>query len=78
MRAPYATLFEGYEDHWLLAPYLEGDEPDWTAIYGDARLVSLSAGEKVLVDVAYWFATRIHNLDKATRVRVATAFLDLP
>lgn len=78
MRAPWSTLFEGYEDHWLLAQYLDGDEPDWSAIYGDGRLVSLSTGEKVLLDVAFLFSNRLLSLDKATRVRIATALLDLP
>lgn len=79
MREPFRILFAGYEEHWLLGPYLAGDEPDWDGIFADDRLLSLSSGEKVLLDVACSFAGgAFHVLDRAHRVRIAQALLDLP
>jgi hypothetical protein len=78
VREPWATLFEGYEDHWLLGPYLDGHEPDWEGIMGDPRLPSLSAGEKILLDVSCSFTGMFQVLDKNHRTRIAVALLDLP
>jgi len=78
MREPWRTLFEGYDDHWLLAAYLQGDEPEWGAMLADPKIDSLSTGEKILLDVACSFRTTFHRLDRAHRVRIAQALLDLP
>lgn len=73
MREPYRTLFAGYEDHWLLGQYLWGDEPDWPGLLRDERTTGLSQGEKVLLDIACWFAGPWHILDDDHRRRVALA-----
>jgi hypothetical protein len=82
VREPYATLFEGYEDHWLLAPYLWGDEPDWEGLHAEDRLDALSDGEKILLGIAGAFAgdrtarfADLAGLDEAHRYRVAMALL---
>jgi hypothetical protein len=75
MREPYRTLFAGYEEHWLFKHYLLGDEPDWGGLLADERLPGLSGGEKVLLDMACWFAGPRHHLDNAHRLRIAQAML---
>ena len=75
MKEPYRTLFEGYEDHWLLGPYLDGDEPDWDGLLTDEHIPALSGGEKVLLDIACWFAGPWYQLDTDHRRRVAVAAL---
>lgn len=75
MREPYRTLFDGYEDHWLLGPYLCGDEPDWEGLASEERIEALSSGERVLLDVACSFAGQFNYLDANHRVRIAQAFL---
>lgn len=77
MREPYRTLFEGYDDHWFFGQYLDGDEPDWTGLTADERIVALSSGEKVLLDVACSFAGPWRHLDEAHRTRIAVALLGL-
>lgn len=73
MREPYRTFFEGYEDHWLLGRYLTGDEPDWRALADEDRLVSLSTGEKVLLDFAAAYANVLIYLDEDHLYRVGQA-----
>lgn len=83
MREPYRTLFDGYDDHWLLGHYLSGDEPDWDGLLAEPRLECLSTGECVLLAVAGAFAGDrqcrltevIHNLDESNRLRVAQALM---
>lgn len=82
MREPYRTLFEGYENHWLLAHYLTGDEPDWAGLAAEEKLDALSTGEKVLLGIAGGFAgddtcafSKLGLLDTAHRIRVAQAIL---
>lgn len=83
MREPYRTLFDGYENHWLLAPYLTGDEPDWEGLVAEERLECLSSGEMVLIaaagafagDRTCSFAEVIHTLDRAHLIRIAQALL---
>lgn len=82
MREPYRTLFEGYEDHWLLGQYLWGDEPDWEGLANEERLPCLSTGEAVLLGIAGGFAgdttmpfARLADLDASHRLRVAQALL---
>ena len=82
MREPYRTLFEGYEDHWLLGPYLLGDEPDWEGIGADDRIPLLSSGEAILLRIAGAFTGdrsagfwELAGLDDAHRHRVALALL---
>lgn len=75
MREPYATLFEDFGDHWLMGPYLQGDEPDWDGLLHDERLPGLSGGEKVLLDIAAWFAGPWYQLDASYKRRVAIAAL---
>lgn len=75
MREPYRTLFLGYENHWLLAPYLadDYDEPDWLGLANEERLDALSSGEKVLLDfAAAWRNCQVH-LDEASCYRVGLA-----
>lgn len=64
MRQPYATLFAGFEDHWLLGPYLQNDVPDWDGIKADPRLDGLSSGEIVLL----WIGLAIYNGDRTARI----------
>lgn len=83
MNEPYRTLFDGYEDHWLLSHYLTGDEPDWDGLLAEPRIECLSSGECVLIAVAGAFAGDrncrlsevIHGLDGSHRTRVAQALL---
>lgn len=82
MREPYRTLFDGYEDHPILGPYLWGDEPDWEGMADEERLEALSSGEKVLIGVAGAFAgdrtARVADLaalDADHLLRVAQALL---
>jgi hypothetical protein len=82
VREPYRTLFAGYDDHWLLAPYLRGDEPDWAGLNAEPRLECLSGGELVLIGVAGAFAgdreariAELAMLDDEHRRRVAQAIL---
>lgn len=82
MREPYRTLFRGYENHWVLATYLTGDEPDWEGLAADDRLEALSTGEKILLGIAGGFAgdrtarfADLAGLDSSHRVRVAQAIL---
>jgi len=68
-------MFFGYEEHWLLGQYLQGDEPDWGGLAFEENIDALSGGEKVLLD----FAGAFHNvfdvayLDDAHRDRVLLA-----
>lgn len=81
MRQPYATLFAGYENHWLLGPYLQGEVPDWDGIRTDDQRDSLSSGEVTLlwVGLAIWNGDRtariadLADLDRKTRLRVLAA-----
>lgn len=75
MREPYRTMFDGFQSHWLLGPYLadELEEPDWRGIADDDRLDALSTGEKVLLDFAAAFANVRLYLDDALQFRVALA-----
>jgi hypothetical protein len=75
MREPYRTLFEGFETHWFLGPYVgaDRDEPDWRGIADDPRLESLSTGEKVLLDFAAAYANISTYLDDALQYRVTLA-----
>lgn len=81
MIEPYATLFAGYENHWLFGPYLTSDdpdwngEPDWNGLLTDEKRHGLSTGEKVLLDIACWFAGPWYQLDAAHKRRVAVAAL---
>lgn len=77
MREPYRTLFEGYSDHWLLAPYLWGDEPDWDGLAGEERLEALSTGEKAFLYIAAAFrpGSYFDALDSAHRLAIAQALL---
>lgn len=75
MREPYRTLLAGYEDHWLLAPYLTADEPDWQAIADDPRIECLSSGEMAILNLAAWFVRNHLALDEPHRVRAAQALL---
>lgn len=49
MREPWETLLGQYHDHWLLARYLDGDQPDVHAIQADDRWYCLSSGEQAMV-----------------------------
>jgi hypothetical protein len=75
MREPYRTLFEGFETHWFLGPYVDEarDEPDWRGIADDPRLDGLSTGEKVLLDFAAAYANVRVYLDDALQYRVGLA-----
>lgn len=73
MREPWRTLLEGYEDHWMIGPYLQGDEPDWYGLAGDDRLEALSTGEKVLIDFAAALKNVRLHLDAAHQIRVMCA-----
>lgn len=64
MREPYETLLGQYRDHWLLARFLDGYEPDWTRLAGEERLTDLSRGELLMVHVAW----AIYNGDPTARV----------
>ena len=64
MREPYETLLGQYRDHWLLARYLEGYEPNWSGLAGEDRLTDLSRGELLMVHVAWAF----YNGDPTARV----------
>jgi hypothetical protein len=76
MQEPYATLFEGYEDHWFIGRYIAGDdEPDWYGLLHDERLGALSTGERILLDMAAWFAGPRYRLDQAHLHRLAVAML---
>lgn len=82
MREPYRTLFEGYENHWLLSHYLTGDEPDWEGLVLEDRVDALSTGEKILLGIAGGFAgdrtarfSDLAGLDDAHRRQVALALL---
>lgn len=81
MRQPYATLFAGYEGHWVLGRYLRGDAPDFDAIMADADVDALSSGEVTLlwIGLAIWNGDRtariadLGKLDHKTRLRVLAA-----
>lgn len=81
LREPYATLFEGMENHWLLGQYLWQADPDWQAMLADERLESLSSGERVIVKVAWAIyagdrsatVADLGILDARTRLRVLRA-----
>lgn len=78
MREPYRTLFEGYEDHWLLGNYLYGDEPDWDGLVANERLECLSTGEKAFLYIACAFrpGQYFDQLDSTHRLRIAQALLN--
>ena len=71
MIEPYRTMFEGFGDHWLLAPYLTGDEPDWGGLAAEDRLEALSNGEKVLLDFAAAYRNVTLYLDRDLQWRVS-------
>lgn len=81
MKQPYATLFVGFEDHWLLGPYLAGDAPDWDEIMSLDKLDCLSSGEITLlwIGLAMWNGDRtarvadLVKLDRNTRLRALSA-----
>lgn len=73
MREPYGIMFAGYENHWLLAPYLAGDEPDWAGLANEPRLDSLSTGEKVLFDLAAALKNASVYLDADHQIRIMVA-----
>lgn len=75
MREPFATMFQGYERHWLLGQYLreERDEPDWLGIGADERFDCLSNGEKVLVDFAAAYRNVELHLDGDHQYRITLA-----
>lgn len=81
MRQPYATLFAGLEEHWVLGPYLQGPEPDFAGIMDDEHLDSLSSGELTLlwIGLAIWNGDRratvadLAKLDHSNRLRVLAA-----
>lgn len=77
MRQPYATMFAGYQDHWLLGQYLTGEEPDWLGLHLEERIESLSTGERALLDfAAAWakvFCAGYVDDDVRDRVRIALA-----
>lgn len=81
MREPYATLLDPYRDHWLLAPYLTGDVPDFAGIAAADPLGRLSSGELVVCQIALaiWNGDRTARiadlaiLDPDTRFRVLMA-----
>lgn len=77
MREPYRTLFEPYRDHWLLAGYLRGEEPDWVGLNADDRLELLSTGEKIFLYMAGAFAPGgdFDRLDTNHRLVIAQALL---
>lgn len=83
LREPYATLFAGYEDHWLLGQYLWQGEPDWAGLIHEDRFDSLSSGEQYLVKVAFaiWQGDRsatiadLGYVDNQTRRRILAALL---
>lgn len=73
MREPYRTLFDGYEDHWLLGNYLQGDEPDWAGLAYEPRFDALSSGERALVDLAAALKNARNHLDGPHQFRVMLA-----
>jgi hypothetical protein len=73
MREPWATMFAGYESHWMLGEHLRGDEPDWHGIAADPRLDCLSRGETVLIDFAAALRNVQLHLDGAHQIRVMLA-----
>lgn len=77
MREPYRTLFDGYEDHWLLGNYLYGDEPDWEGLVANERLEALSTGEKAFLYMACAFrpGQYFDHLDAGHRLKIAQALL---
>lgn len=86
MRQPYETLLGQFRDHWVLAPYLQGEVPDWHKLFRDSEnlvpeLDSLSSGEVTLlwIALALWngnptarFAD-LRKLDQSNRMLVAAA-----
>lgn len=78
MREPYRTLFAGYEEHWLLSQYFQGDEPDWRGIADDPKIECLSSGEMALLNIGAWFVRNHLALDDAHRTRIAQAILWRP
>jgi hypothetical protein len=82
VRQPYATLFAGWEDHWALGRYLQGDVPNWDGIMASSKLDALSSGEITLlwIGLAFWNGDRtatvadlVKVLDRPNRMRVAAA-----
>ena len=81
MREPYATLLNQYRDHWFLAPYLQGELPDFAGIADNPRHVSLSSSELLMLNVALAFWNRDQTakiadlaiLDEDQRHRVVRA-----
>lgn len=83
MNEPFATLFHGYGEHWLIGKYLKPDgEPAWDQLLEDPLIGNLSSGETTLIHVASLFRPfrecSLYNLDRKHRTRVAMALLDLP
>lgn len=81
MREPYATLMDPYRDHWLLAPYLQDDVPDFAGIAAATEICRLSSGELLIcqIGLAIWSGDRtaaiadLGDLDTNTRLRVLRA-----
>jgi hypothetical protein len=70
VREPYATLFAGFDDHWVFGEHLDGDEPNWAGLATDPRIESISVGEKVLLDFAHAYANCLIYLDADNLARV--------
>lgn len=73
MREPYETLLGDYRDHWFLARFLEGNEPDFVALAAADPLGRLSSGELILCQIAL----AIWNGDRTARIS-DLAGLDIP
>jgi hypothetical protein len=79
MREPYATLLRIFDGNPIVDPYLWGDEPEWQGLHEDDRIPAcLSAGEQVLLDIAWAIHTGygpagIGVLDASNRRRVIRA-----
>lgn len=79
----YETLLGHFrdEEHWLLAPFLQGDIPDFAGMHDTQRLDALSDGERILIRVGLdMYNTRgnvnlreLLQLDKLNRTRVVSA-----
>jgi hypothetical protein len=74
MRQPYETLLGQFRDHWALAPYLQGDVPNFDGIMASSKLDSLSSGEITLL----WVALAFWNGDRTARVADVVKMLDRP
>lgn len=82
MRQPYASLFAGFEAHWLLGQHLQDDVPDWDGLMPDGRPdPRLSSGETTLlwIGLAIWNGDQtatiadLAKVDRNTRLRILAA-----